>query len=417
MRYFLVVFICLFSSVSLSSEVQNKVRITNCYTMHSDLSSNPCAEPDFVDLQSAINYAHSVDGLKAASNFTYAHTNHNTQDTPYYYVVVYRNTDDKGLAPGVAIRYTYLIDGIPTCEENPDQDHCSQTCEENPDQEQCLEPDPCEEDPELEECLIDWSRVLSNQRDMLSNQETIKNNQSSFLDISSLAKDNLTANQQGLIDSSNDIIQNQSQVHSKLINSSNSIIQKQLEIKNGQNDIVSDLQQFNLKTAQKQGFISNQIDSVKQSGTDKLGATKAITETLNTNHIGWIDMIDEPSPTTPQQHFDNGVDLLSSVGDDAAAQELSSLDGVINDLTTGPAGGSSSPIKDDAVLPWSAQLNKYIPEANSCDLSLPNPITGGSIPFNLDWSVKLKSILAWIISFYTFLSLFEILFTPVSPKI
>lgn len=70
----------------------------------------------------------------------------------------------------------------------------------------------------------------------------------------------------------------------------------------------------------------------------------------------------------------------------------------------------------EAANQWNIKFDSIFPRPQQCNIKIPNILTGGTIPLNTEWSDKLKQILAWVISFYTFLSLFDTLFTPVSPK-
>ncbi len=280
--------------------------------------------------------------------------------------------------------------------------------------------------PNLSACSVDSNpdqsddenvqKVLNNQLPLASNQQQILDKQSQLSNQLSDFETNMTNNQNDLANKLDSIKNDSTNNKNELSNKLDAIKNNQNQMISNQDDIKSDVSQMSDDLEANDQEISDKLSELENGNGEQKAALKDINNTLKNNHSDIQSLINEPSLTTPQQHFDNGVDLLSSVGDDAATQELSSLDGVIDDLTKGPAGGENSKINATAVLPWQRQLNKYIPKASSCDLSLPNPITGGSIPFNTDWSVKLKSILAWVISFHTFLSLFEILFTPVKPK-
>jgi len=288
---------------------------------------------------------------------------------------------------------------IETCEENPDQTHCVLTCEENPDQTHCVltcEENPnqshceteieetCEENPNQSHCEdeeVDWSQVLRNQQDLLLIQDAMKNNQQALIDstTSSLAI-------------SDEIIDNQQVVKTELISLG---------------DLVST----------KQTQIIDSLDLISNNIANEVNAIEQIEDTLDNNQNYIDNLINEPTPFTTEEYANNAVGLVESIGNQALEAELESFeDELKKDVDFLGAGGKDSPISEPATEHWGLKFDYIFPQSQQCSIEIPNPITGVMIPLDNQWSIFLKEILAWVISFYTFLALFEILFTPVAPK-
>jgi len=226
----------------------------------------------------------------------------------------------------------------------------------------------------------DVQQVLDNQAILSDNQNTITDNQNTLLD-----------NQNLLADNDASIIDNQNSIISDLENTTNTLLTNDDEIL----DALSALTE----------------NSEVVSSLDKINST------LENNQNTINNLINESSASTTEDYANNGVDLMQSIGDQALEDELESFkDELKKDVDFLGAGGKDSPISQKATEHWGLKFDYIFPQAQQCSIEIPNPITGLMIPLDTRWSIFLKEILAWVISFYTFLSLFSILFTPVSPK-
>ena len=318
-----------------------------------------------------------------------------------------------------------------TCEQNPNQSHCPRTCEQNPNQSHCS--DTCDEDPDQEKCDIDWSQVIINQKTMINAQDLIINNQVNFIDVMSLAKNNLINNQNLIIDSQLQIIDSQTAFvnaaavtevnllanQQVLINAQTLKIQNQQKISDNQTEIITSLEQFNLKTSENQTFITEQVENlIFEEDPEKLVLLHKINGTLEEHEKAKQDLLKEEDPNSLDDYASSASDGLFDVASDIHKIESDAFFKSIKKhlKKSTEAGYPDSPINHKAKDNWLIGVSNFFPDARQCNISIPNPITGAKYELGHDWSVQLKEILAWIIAFYTFIALFEILFTPVKPK-
>lgn len=210
------------------------------------------------------------------------------------------------------------------------------------------------------------------------------------------------------------VINNQESFNQKMIDGQ----QLQESIINNQEFIRVDLVGFADSTVESQQNIIDNLDQFSQEQTTKqVTAIKEINDTLTNEHQNFIMQINEPIVSSVEQHAENGTGFLDSIISETLENEKFLFDeSLLSQVNSTAAGAANSSISQESSSPWFDKFNTIFPDPQQCDIKIPNVLTGGTIPLNNEWSVILKTILAWVISFYTFLVMFEILFTPVTPK-
>ena len=286
----------------------------------------------------------------------------------------------------------------------------------------------------------DVQQVLNNQSDLSSNDSTIISNQNDIQNQLSSMATSLESNQNLIVDNQqilesdlNTVLDNQSTLQSnqEVLSSNDSTIISNQNTLQANQDI---LNQNDSNIISNQGTIRDDIelaadlltnnDEILSDKIDELGDNsdvvdelKALHQTLLDNREELNNLIHESSGSSVDQHAQNGRGFLDSIISETLENEKILFDeSLLSQVNSTAAGGANSSISQESSSPWFDKFNAIFPDPQQCDIDIPNILTGGTIPLSTEWSVKLKQILAWVIAFYTFLSLFEILFTPVSPK-